>query len=147
MCFAIVDIASTHSTGYSPLAHSPESIIQLLLSYTAFATSLTSALVGLGLCVIDSSICVAVITGLPVLLHNLINLFCTTGTSSIGISTPISPRATIIPSESSSISSIFSTPSWLSIFEIIFISCPPLSSNNFLICLTSSGLLINEAKM
>ena len=62
-------MVSTHFTGYFPDAVSPDSIIAVVMSYTAFATSLTSALVGLGLLVIDSSICVAVTTGLPAFIH------------------------------------------------------------------------------
>ena len=45
---AIFTIVFTHSTGYSPIAHSPDNIIALVLSNTAFATSLASALVGSG---------------------------------------------------------------------------------------------------
>src|SRR5699024_8318814 len=85
----------------------------------AFATSLASARVARGLRCIESNICVAVITGLPNLLHCLIKSFCTIGTDSGGISTPISPRATIKPSETSSISLILSIPSWFSILGIM----------------------------
>src|SRR5690625_5405818 len=70
-------------------------------SKIAFATSEASALVGRGLRCMESSICVAVITGLPTLLHSRINAFCTSGTSSGGISTPKSPRATMDPSDTS----------------------------------------------
>ena len=62
---AIASISSTHSTGYFPVALSPESMMALVASKIAFEISLTSALVGLGLLIIDSSIWVAVITILP----------------------------------------------------------------------------------
>ena len=112
LIFAIV---LTHSIGYIPVADSPESIIEVLISYIALATSLTSALVGLGFNIIDSNICVAVITGFPALAHLDINSFCLTGTSSIGISTPKSPLATIIPSDTSKILSKLFIPSLFSI--------------------------------
>ena len=57
-------IMETACTGYLPTADSPESITASVPSYTALATSETSARVGRGLSIIDSSICVAVITGL-----------------------------------------------------------------------------------
>src|ERR1041385_4622415 len=56
------DILRTASTGYFPMEVSPESITTSVPSRTAFATSVTSARVGTGLSVIDSSIWVAVIT-------------------------------------------------------------------------------------
>ena len=126
-------IVLTASTGYFPAAVSPESITQSVPSIIAFATSVVSALVGLGFLCIESSICVAVITGFAALLHFLIISFCTRGISSVLISTPKSPLATIIPSLASMISSALSTPSWDSIFDIIKISSPPWSSRTFLI--------------
>ena len=45
-----------------PAAVSPESMIALVPSYMAFATSVASALVGLGCIIMESSICVAVMT-------------------------------------------------------------------------------------
>ncbi|MMZ62433.1 hypothetical protein D1872_246410 [compost metagenome] len=117
---AIRDIVNTDSTGYFPAAVSPDSMIASVPSKMALATSLASARVGLGLRCIESSICVAVITGLPTRLHFSIMRFCTNGTSSAGISTPKSPRATIRPSETSKISSRLSTPCWFSILEMIW---------------------------
>ena len=58
---------ATASTGYSPTAVSPESISADVPSRIAFATSLASARVGSAWWIIDSSICVAVITGFPTL--------------------------------------------------------------------------------
>ena len=58
-----------------------------------------SARVGAGAPVIDSSICVATITGTPLWRAARIMAFCATGTSSGSSSTPRSPRATITPSE------------------------------------------------
>ena len=53
-------MASTARTGYCPTAVSAESITASLPSMTALATSVTSARVGRGEAVIDSSISVAV---------------------------------------------------------------------------------------
>ena len=53
------------------------------------------------------SICVAVMTYFPCSSAIFIIFFCNTGTSSKGISTPISPLATIMPSDTDSISSKF----------------------------------------
>ena len=83
------------------------------------ATSLTSARVGRGLDVIDSSICVAQMTGLPARLHFAIIDFCARKTFSAGISMPRSPRATITPSVSARIASKLRTPSWFSILEMM----------------------------
>jgi len=43
-------------------------------------------------------------TGLPTRLHLAMHIFCARNTFSVGISTPRSPRATMIPSDASSIS-------------------------------------------
>ena len=142
---AILAITETASIGYFPFADSPESITQSVPSRIALATSFTSALVGLGFLIIESSIWVAVITTFPTALHLSIIIFWATGTSSTGISTPRSPLATMIPSDSSRISSKLSTPSWFSILEIIWTSFPPFSSSTLLTSLTSSAFLINEA--
>ena len=58
-------MARTARSGYFPIAVSPESMTALVPSNTAFATSEISALVGLGCSIMDSSICVAVTTILP----------------------------------------------------------------------------------
>ena len=71
----------------------------------AVATSDTSARVGEGETIIDSSICVATTTGLPMRRAVDTIFFCSGGTCSGGNSTPKSPRATITPSASSRISS------------------------------------------
>ena len=68
-------IVLTDSTGYFPAAVSPESIIASVPSNIALATSVVSALVGLGFLIIESNICVAVITGFPSMLHVLIIIF------------------------------------------------------------------------
>ncbi len=57
-------IILTDSTGYLPAAVSPESMTQSVPSRTALATSVTSARVGRGLRIMESSIWVAVMTGL-----------------------------------------------------------------------------------
>ena len=68
-------MVATLSTGYKPLAVSPLSITASVPSNTALATSLTSALVGWGERIIESSIWVAVITGLPARRHLCIICF------------------------------------------------------------------------
>ena len=73
-------IIVTASSGYEPLAVSPESITQSAPSSTALATSLASARVGRGLFVIDSSICVAQITNLPATWAFVISIFCARAT-------------------------------------------------------------------
>ena len=55
----------TTPIGSRPIAVSPDSITASVPSNTALAMSLTSARVGDGAVIIDSSICVAVITGVP----------------------------------------------------------------------------------
>ena len=87
--------SATDSTGNSPTAVSPESMIAVVPSRIAFATSDASARVGSGAWIIDSSICVAVITGLPRSSARRMIRFCSSGTSAAPISTPRSPRATI----------------------------------------------------
>jgi hypothetical protein len=88
-------------------------------SNTAAATSVTSALVGRGWRIMESSICVATMTGLPTRLQASTMYRCAAKTFSKSISTPRSPRATITPSEASKMPSKLSTPSWFSIFDII----------------------------
>uniref|UniRef100_A0A915JYV9 Uncharacterized protein n=1 Tax=Romanomermis culicivorax TaxID=13658 RepID=A0A915JYV9_ROMCU len=77
-----------------------------ILLKTAFGTSDASARVGRGHLTIDSNICVAQMTGLPAWLHLAIIIFCATTTSYKGISWPMSPLATMTPSDASIISSM-----------------------------------------
>ena len=131
------------------MAVSPESITQSAPSSTALATSLTSARVGRGLDVIDSSICVAQMTGLPARLHFAIIAFCARKTFSAGISMLRSPRATMTPSVSARIASKLRTPSWFSILEMIRMRGPRSASaatRQARISLTSLALRIKEAK-
>ena len=121
---AIFVSISTASTGYFPIADSPESITQSVPSRTALATSVASARVGSRLVVIDSSIWVAVITGFPRRFAFCINSFWTRAICSMGISTPRSPRATIMPSAASSILFIWSRAPDLSILAIMNGLCP-----------------------
>ena len=96
---------STDSRGYAPAAVSPLSMTQSVPSRTAFATSVASARVGLGAAIMESSICVAVMTGFPARFAFLIIIFWTQKMRSRGISIPRSPRATMIPSLSRTMSS------------------------------------------
>ena len=57
-------------------------------SITALATSVASARVGSGAWIIDSSICVAVITNLPSWVARRIVSFCISGTRATPASTP-----------------------------------------------------------
>ena len=93
--------------GYSPTLVSPDSITASAPSSTALATSLASARVGAGEVIIDSSIWVATMTGLALRRALSMISFWWIGTSSSGHSTPRSPRATMIPSKASTISSMF----------------------------------------
>ena len=91
-------ITRTASTGNQPVAVSPESISASVPSSTAFATSATSARVGSRERNIDSSIWVAVMTGLPSSLLLAMIFFCQNGTPYLSMFTPKSPRATMMPS-------------------------------------------------
>ena len=77
-------IVSTVWTGYSPTPVSPESITASAPSRIALATSETSARVGGGLEIIDSSIWVATMTGLALRRALSMIFFCRNGTSSAG---------------------------------------------------------------
>ena len=112
-------IISTTLIGNFPTDVSALNITASAPSITAFATSFTSALVGVLLIIILSIIWVAIITGFPIWIHFCTIIFCKSGTLSIGSSTPKSPLATIIPSAKSIILSISSIASGFSIFAII----------------------------
>mmetsp|Transcript_14076 Transcript_14076/g.58787 ORF Transcript_14076/g.58787 Transcript_14076/m.58787 type:complete len:350 (-) Transcript_14076:500-1549(-) len=133
----------TASTGKAPAAVSPDSMTESVPSSTALATSVASARVGRGLLTMDSSICVAVTTGLPAMLQRLMMSFCTSNIFSSGISMPRSPRATMMPSDSRMISSMLSSASWFSILEMMRTpeSAPSVSRTS---C-TSLALRTNDA--
>ena len=63
------------STGYFPTEVSPDNITASAPSITEFATSLTSALLGVKLSIIDSIIWVAIITGILACLARRTNCF------------------------------------------------------------------------
>ena len=88
-------MVATASTGYCPAADSADSMMASAPSKIAVDTSDTSARVGTGLVIMDSSIWVATTTGLPARRADRVICFCSPGTFSSGISTPRSPRATI----------------------------------------------------
>mmetsp|Transcript_36070 Transcript_36070/g.60795 ORF Transcript_36070/g.60795 Transcript_36070/m.60795 type:complete len:203 (+) Transcript_36070:698-1306(+) len=119
---------------------------QSVPSSTALATSVASARVGRGFMVMDSSICVAVITGLPFTLQRSIMRFCTMNIFSIGISIPRSPRATIMPSDSSKMSSKLSRPSLFSTLEMILMFLPA-SPITLRMCTTSDPLRTKDGAM
>mmetsp|Transcript_71618 Transcript_71618/g.202175 ORF Transcript_71618/g.202175 Transcript_71618/m.202175 type:complete len:243 (+) Transcript_71618:16-744(+) len=135
-CTQMRRIMLTAASGNRPFAVSPESITTSVPSSTAFRTSVASARVGRGILSIESSICVAVTTNFPRMLHFAMSIFCTSPTFSMSISMPMSPRATMMPSLSSMISSMLLMPSWFSIFEMILM-WRPRSPNVFRIVFTS----------
>ena len=102
-------IVSTVSTGYSPTLVSPDSITASAPSRIGVGDvgCLGPGRAGCG----DhrSSIWVATITGFAQRRAAVTICFCTSGTSSSGSSTPRSPRATMIASKASMISSRWST--------------------------------------
>ena len=75
-------MVATASAGYCPAADSADSITASAPSKIAVATSDTSARVGTGLEIIDSSIWVATTTGLPARRDVRVICFCTPGTFS-----------------------------------------------------------------
>ena len=86
-------------------------------------------------------------TCLSALYTFLMIIFWMIGTSSRGISTPISPLATMIPSDTLIMSSILSTPCIFSILAMILILSHSYSSRIFLISSISSADLTNDAAM
>ena len=80
MSLIIPLIVSTVFTGNFPTEVSPLNMTASAPSITEFATSLTSALVATGLCVILSSICVAMITGFAFATDFFTISFCIAGT-------------------------------------------------------------------
>ena len=105
-----------------------ESMIASAPSKTAFATSLASARVGRGDEIIDSSIWVATIEGIPRSRARRTSCFWMIGTSSYGSSTPRSPRAIITASATSRIASKSSIAGRVSILATI--GGPPGPSNS-----------------
>ncbi len=94
---------------------------------------------------IDLSIWVAVMTGLALWLALLISIFWTIGTLSNGVSTPRSPLATIIPSTTSMISSIWSKASCFSILAITGMSAPFSRIMSFIILMSLASFTKESA--
>ena len=134
-------MVATASTGYLPAADSADSITASAPSKMAVATSDTSARVGTGLLIIDSSIWVATTTGLPARRAARVMNFWMPGTRSSGISTPRSPRATISASVMSRISSSRVTACGFSILAITAARPRVI----FLASAMSSGRWMNES--
>ena len=134
----------TQRSGYLPVAVSPLSITASTCSNTALATSVTSARVGIGLSIIDSSRWVATITGLPATTQRRTMSRWATGSSSNSTSTPRSPRATMTPSAASMISSRLSRPSWFSTLAMIRMGRPPPSSMTSRASRTAWALRTND---
>mmetsp|Transcript_9676 Transcript_9676/g.23967 ORF Transcript_9676/g.23967 Transcript_9676/m.23967 type:complete len:290 (+) Transcript_9676:861-1730(+) len=121
---------ATASTGYCPAALSALNMIASVPKNSAVATSFTSARVGMGLAIMLSSICVATTTGHPRVRHLSMICRCKMGTSSCISSTPRSPRATMMPSESSMISSSWSTADGFSILAMMATPSPTISRSS-----------------
>ncbi len=94
-----------------------------------------------------SSISVATMTRLPSLRHLDMSSFWMAGTSEKGISTPRSPRATMMPSATSQMAAMLSTPARFSIFAMISMSLPPFWSRKLRIAWTSSLVETKDAAM
>ena len=135
--------ACTVSSGYCPLAVSADNMTASVPSSTALATSETSARVGIGLLIIDSIICVAVITSLFCARAMRIMRFCKPGTAASPTSTPKSPRATIIASLASIIASKCSIASARSIFATM-LAVPPAALISSFAYITSCAFLGKE---
>ncbi len=130
---AMRTMVATDANGYLPDAVSPESMIASEPSRIAFATSLASARVGRGLRIMESSICVAVITGLPAVLHLRMIIFWSIGTASGDISMPRSPRATIMPSAAAMIASMLAIASGFSILAMTGVGRPNADSSRMIV--------------
>ena len=139
-------IVETVSMGYSPTLVSPDSITASVPSRTALATSEASARVGRGALIIDSSIWVAVMTGLALRRDSSMTCFCRNGTSSSGHSTPRSPRATMVPSKARTISARFSMACGFSILAMTG-RCTPTSSMIARTSSTSAAERTNDSAM
>ena len=122
-------IASTAATGLAPTAVSADSITASVPSSTALATSNTSARVGMLLVIIDSIIWVAVIATRLCFQARRIRDFCSAGSSGSPTSTPRSPRATMIASVASRMSSRLATASARSILATTW-PAPPASRSS-----------------
>ena len=109
-------------------------------SFRVLKISLTSALVGSGASIIDSSKFVATKTSFLAFFASFITSFCIEGINSIATSRDISPRSNKIASDSLIMSSRFDRPFFDSIFEIRKLSLPINLRN----ALTSSPELANE---
>ena len=119
----------------------------------ALATSEASARVGRGAWTMDSSICVAVITGFPCRLASRMICFWISGTSSNGSSTPRSPRATMMASDASrmphrflsavsfSILATSFTPRGTSVAKLLHVLRPPDERERDVVHAERHGLL------
>ena len=129
----------TAMIGYLPTEVSPDSITASAPSSTAFATSEASARVGRECSIIESSIWVATMTGLAFSRAICTARFCTSGTCSSGSSTPRSPRATMIPSNASTMASRLATASGFSSLAMTGRRWIPTSSITWCTRSTSPG--------
>src|SRR5581483_3232735 len=138
------DVANAIFDGSDAVMLSAESITASLPSKIALATSLASARVGRGFSIMDSSIWVAVMTGLRHSEARRITCFWITGTFSGGISTPRSPRAIMTPSAASKIASRCSSACGFSSLAMTGTSLPCSRIRCFAV-LTSAAERTNES--
>ena len=149
-CFSasrqMVPMASTASAGCLPTAVSAESMTASVPSSTALATSKTSARVGTGFSIMDSIIWVAVTTTRLRVLARLMSDFCTAGSLASLISTPRSPLAIMIPSDSRMMVSACSRASARSILAMTE-PCQPYPAMISRHSSTSAALRTKESAM
>ena len=131
----ILFIVVTVSTGYLPIAVSLDNITASVPSSTAFATSDTSALVGLGFSCIVDNISVAIMHIFSASLAAFAIFFWILGIFSISSSIPRSPLAIITPSLTFKIPFISSIAV---LFSILLIICIWSSDNSINKSFTSS---------
>mmetsp|Transcript_16021 Transcript_16021/g.47546 ORF Transcript_16021/g.47546 Transcript_16021/m.47546 type:complete len:244 (-) Transcript_16021:2588-3319(-) len=114
-----------HSTGNMPVAVSEHNMMASAASSTALATSVISARVGRGFVFIDSRQWRATTHGFPATLHFVRMSDCASATLSGAMSIPRVPRASMMPSDSSMMSSNARRPSAVSIFAMMRVLSQP----------------------
>ena len=115
-------------------------------SNTAFATSVASALVGLGVSVMVSTTRVMT-AGLPALLHLCSTIFWERNTFSGGMSRPRLPRERMIPSDASTMASMCVSADRRSTLATMLTPPPPTDLTNSLHSCTACTLDVNDSEM
>mmetsp|Transcript_11605 Transcript_11605/g.29749 ORF Transcript_11605/g.29749 Transcript_11605/m.29749 type:complete len:256 (-) Transcript_11605:849-1616(-) len=128
----------TVSTGYRPRSVSAPSRMPSTPSRTAFATSVASARVGLGVLAIVSTTRV-MNAGLPTMLQAEMIVFCTRHIFSGGMSRPMLPRDRMMPSAYLRMCRNSSSDCRVSILARILVPFMPISSRAFRAWMTSAA--------